>query len=588
MALTVGQVMGKFKIVKELGSGAMGTVYKAIYVPDGRVVAVKIVNFGLSGNESALQRFEREANILKQLKHPNIVRLFASGRYKGTPFIAMEFIEGESLDHVLLRRVRFSWEDVVLIGKQVCLALQHAHEKGIIHRDLKPSNLMMLEDGTTKLTDFGIAKDIDVTALTGANATVGTASYMSPEQCRGESITAKSDIYSLGVVLFELVTGRKPFNAESPIEMFSKHDKEAPPRPNWALKGSSTGEIPVWFETTILQMMEKKPDHRPLNAEIIAMGLEEGLRKYYSGQSAAVDAVQARVGERRIQTNVIDETDREAARTLRGAMQKKKIRKKGTPFYAKPWLLVFAIPPILGIMGLVIYLATRPPSADSLYRQAERKMEKQEYLEALYKLNNAEGPILEFLRRYPEHPNAAKVREWRDFAETTDLFERIKHNAGDPKFKKQYFEWQKVDPNYEKLAFEALKAHEYGDLLRADAHWTSAVIVASKSEDQRVAKRLAELRLKQVFDEWNALKEKDPDAFKDEKTYRTGLLKRKLAEAEKLRDDKRVVDLKKLVDATLELYGGEKNAEVKKLIDEIEATFRAKDNKVDEKGDKKK
>ncbi len=137
-------------------------------------------------NPSAVARFEREADILKKLNHPNIVRLYARGKFQGTRYYAMEYVKGESLDHVMARRGRMSWEDVVDLGRQLCDGLQHAHEAGVVHRDLKPSNLMVLADGTLKLTDFGIAKDLDVTALTSANCTVGTASYMSPEQCKGE------------------------------------------------------------------------------------------------------------------------------------------------------------------------------------------------------------------------------------------------------------------------------------------------------------------------------------------------------------------------------------------------------------------
>src|SRR5262249_7514862 len=139
-------------------------------------------------------------------------------------FYAMEYLEGETLADMLERGDRLTWETVISIGQQLCLALQHAHDQGIVHRDLKPSNLMILPDGTLKLTDFGIAKDLDESQLTGTNATVGTASYMSPEQCRGEkTISHKSDLYSLGVVLYELVTGRKPFVAENTMDMFMAH-----------------------------------------------------------------------------------------------------------------------------------------------------------------------------------------------------------------------------------------------------------------------------------------------------------------------------------------------------------------------------
>src|SRR6478736_2398083 len=231
--MLVGQTIGtgpyRFTIEQELGSGAMGTVYRAKFDRDGKIhsVALKIVALGLLGNEGAMARFEREANILKQLKHPHIVRLYATGAYRKTPFIAMEFIDGEALDRVLARRGRLGWEEVVAYGKQLCEALQYAHEKGIIHRDLKPSNLMITREGILKLTDFGIAKDTDVTALTGQNSTIGTAAYMSPEQCRGDrNLSAKSDLYSLGVVLYELITGQKPFTAETTVEMFLKHVNE--------------------------------------------------------------------------------------------------------------------------------------------------------------------------------------------------------------------------------------------------------------------------------------------------------------------------------------------------------------------------
>src|SRR5438067_4055048 len=162
-----GEQIGPFLVEQELGSGAMGTVYRAHYTEKGReqVVAIKIIALNLLGNETAVRRFIHEAEILKRLKHPNIVRLFGVGKYKKTPYFAMEYVEGESLDRVLERRDRFTWEEVVSLGRQVCAALEHAHAQGIVHRDLKPSNLMMLPDGTVKLTDFCIAKDQDLTAL---------------------------------------------------------------------------------------------------------------------------------------------------------------------------------------------------------------------------------------------------------------------------------------------------------------------------------------------------------------------------------------------------------------------------------------
>src|SRR5262245_24066671 len=231
--LQPGEQIGPFVVEKEIGAGAMGTAYRGNYPKTGQKIALKIMLPGAAENKNTADRFRREIDILKQLVHPNIVRILGDGKHNGQRFYAMEFIQGESLDRVLARRGRLSWEEVVQYGQQLCSALQHAHEKGVIHRDLKPSNLMLLSDGTLKLTDFGIAKDLDVTQLTEANCTVGTASYMSPEQCRGERIlTAKSDLYSLGIVFYELLTGRKPFQADNVMDMFMCHVKGSFERPS--------------------------------------------------------------------------------------------------------------------------------------------------------------------------------------------------------------------------------------------------------------------------------------------------------------------------------------------------------------------
>src|SRR5882724_3066913 len=183
--MLVGKELGPYTVDKELGSGAMGTVYRGKHKTSGERVAVKLMSPSLGSSDQARLRFIRELDILKQLNHPNIVKYKGSGRYHGSPFYIMEYVEGESLDHILHRRTRLPWQEVIELGIHLCAGLQHAHDKGIIHRDLKPSNLMILKDGVAKLTDFGIAKDTDVTALTAANSTVGTAAYMSPEQCRG-------------------------------------------------------------------------------------------------------------------------------------------------------------------------------------------------------------------------------------------------------------------------------------------------------------------------------------------------------------------------------------------------------------------
>lgn len=400
--MIVGTKVGPFTVQKELGSGAMGTVYLAKHNETGQRVAMKVVAASLGNSKTAQARFQREADILKQLKHRNIVRLVGVGKLRGSPFYAMEFVEGESMDHLLARRKRLSWEETIELGQQLCAALQHAHDNGIVHRDLKPSNLMLLPDGTLKLMDFGIAKDLDVTQITATNSTVGTAAYMSPEQCRGaKEITSKSDLYSLGVVLYEFLTGKKPFHAESVMEMFVKHTKATPERPSRRVL-----DIPIWLDTVICQLMEKDPDKRPYSAAIVAKTLAEVRDKAHTQESAGVVAAKSGKVDRSGTQSTLDATDLDAARTLLG--KKKKKKKDNLPVYQKKWFQALCGVAALFIIACIFYRAfIWVPAPEDLFAQAEQ-----------LRLTDAkaarEGPIQLFLDTYPTHENAPFVQIWAD------------------------------------------------------------------------------------------------------------------------------------------------------------------------------
>ena len=412
--MLIGQSIGPFQIEKELGSGAMGTVYRATYTKTGRAVAIKVIAAGLGDNERVQQRFEREADILKQLKHPNIVRLLASGKYHRSPFYAMEYIDGEPLDQILQRRGKLSWQEVVELGKQVCAALQHAHEAGIIHRDLKPSNLMFDRNKVLKLTDFGIAKDTDVTGLTSANSTVGTAAYMSPEQCRGErNLTPKSDLYSLGVLFYELLTGRKPFLAESAMDMFIQHVQGDFDRP-----AEHVMDIPVWLDTLVCQLMEKKPDNRPLNAHTVAQALDDVKTKVEALKSAGEDAV-ARLA--RTPSGKIAKEERELAESIASV---KKKRKKKPESSAEPGDRAKLLAAggltlvLLMLVGIVIY-ALQPAGPGELLERADKLIKQGDELFAQGdpgcrdKWDDAEEKFLnKLVNKYPEAEEvpAAKAR----------------------------------------------------------------------------------------------------------------------------------------------------------------------------------
>lgn len=404
--MLIGQTIGsgdhRFEIQRELGSGAMGTVYRAAFHNKGEVedVALKVVALGLLGNEGAMARFDRESSILKQLKHKHIVRLRATGTWRKTPFIAMEFVDGEALDRILARRGKLGWEEVVTYARQLCDALQYAHEKGIIHRDLKPSNLMIAADGTLKLTDFGIAKDTDVTALTGANSTIGTAAYMSPEQCKGDrNLTHKSDLYSLGIVLFELLVGRKPFTAETTVDMFLKHVNEPPPR-----IGKIVPDLPQKLESLILQLLEKDKENRPTDAAWVGRMLAEVEEDLFARKSAGLNVATSRKVDRRDDGRSFTDADRDAARALKGL--KKKKRKKGPemPWHQKKWAKAAGLSSLLLAIVVVVFLALRPPSAEKLIAAMDAAGTESAKLEAAEK----------YLRHYGEDPGeptdrAAKI-----------------------------------------------------------------------------------------------------------------------------------------------------------------------------------
>jgi len=457
--MQVGETVGPFTVEKELGSGAMGTVYKAKFAKAEGVivpVAIKIISMGLLGNEGAIARFDREAAILKQLRHPHIVRLLAVGKYRKTPFIAMEYVEGESLDKSLARRQSLAWEDVVQYGKQLCDALQHAHDKGIVHRDLKPSNLMVTREGVLKLTDFGIAKDTDVTALTGANSTIGTAAYMSPEQCRGDkTLGPKSDLYSLGVCLYELLTGKKPFVGESTIDVFMKHVGETPVRPR-----KLAPEMPIWLDNLVMFLLEKDKANRPIDAATVGRMLAEIEEKVQAQQSVGAEVANARRADRPVGAAPLSAADKDAAKSLRGGERKKKRRK------ARPKVWVRAVPIALGLLvlvGVAGYLAFgnvfRPETAESALAKAEAAPAGESRIEAVTAFLAAHGA--------KGGPAVEKARE---------LFVREQEVIAEAGLLNRHRRAIKLAEGYDAegypLAMQAIDAEAGGELTRAAELWS--------------------------------------------------------------------------------------------------------------------
>jgi serine/threonine protein kinase len=262
-----------FQLREQLGAGTVGVVYRAESPQIGFPVAVKLLHPSLAGDEPMVRRFEREVHVLERLDHPHIVRHFGGGKMDGQYFYAMELLDHGTLKERLRQEGALPWQQVAAYGAQIASALQHAHNHGVIHRDVKPSNLFFADDGRLVLGDFGIALDVEEADRREAGTTVGTYSYMSPEQIRGdESITGSADIYSLGCVLYEMLTGRPPFAGATPARVWDQHLETAP-------RGIVEQRVncPLWLERLVLQMLAKSPRDRPFNARTVQGILRQHL-----------------------------------------------------------------------------------------------------------------------------------------------------------------------------------------------------------------------------------------------------------------------------------------------------------------------
>ncbi len=286
----------RYELNHLIARGGMAEVYRAHDRLLDRPVALKVLFPELSVDRSFVERFRREAQAAANLSHPDIVPVFDWGEDTGTYFIVMEFIDGRPLSSILKTAGPLSAERAADIGSHVAAALGYAHRHGVIHRDVKPGNVLITDEGQVKVTDFGIARAINTEeSLTQTGAVMGTATYFSPEQAEGIGVDARSDIYSLGVVLFEMVTGRAPFLGDTPVAVASKHVRDSPPAPR-----EINPSVPPTFEAIILKSMAKDPAHRYGTAE----ELRADLLRYNEGRSvlamsdttamlAAVGATQA-------------------------------------------------------------------------------------------------------------------------------------------------------------------------------------------------------------------------------------------------------------------------------------------------------
>ena len=258
----VGQVFDKrYRILKVIGIGGMAVVFEAMDMLMRRNVAVKMLKDDINNDAQSVKRFINESKAVAMLSHPNIVNIYDVSVKDDRKYIVMELVDGITLKNYILKKGLLSFHEVISITEQILMALEHAHSKGIVHRDIKPQNIMILKNGVVKVADFGIAKLPNAETVTMTDKAIGTVFYISPEQASGKKIDRRSDIYSLGVTMYEMATGKLPFVADSPVSVAIMQVKNTPRPPR-----EINPNIPVGLEQIILGAMEKNPDNRFQNA----------------------------------------------------------------------------------------------------------------------------------------------------------------------------------------------------------------------------------------------------------------------------------------------------------------------------------
>ena len=261
---------GRYELLELIGVGGMADIYRARDVQEDRIVAVKILKTEFAGSEEFLRRFRNESKAIALLSHPNIVKIYDVGFTDKVQFIVMEYVDGITLTDYIEQQGVLKWRDAVHFTVQVLRALQHAHDRGIVHRDVKSSNIMLLRDGTIKVMDFGIARFNRENNKTMSEKTIGSVHYISPEQARGDITDERSDIYSVGVALYEMLTGKKPFDGDTPVAIALKHMQSNPKRPT-----EINETIPEGLEQIVLRAMQKEPQARYQTAGEMISDLED-------------------------------------------------------------------------------------------------------------------------------------------------------------------------------------------------------------------------------------------------------------------------------------------------------------------------
>jgi serine/threonine protein kinase len=402
----IGDRLGKWIIFKELGRGGMGRVYLANEELGGRQAALKVLAAELAQESGFLQRFQREIETLAQLEHPNIVRFYESGFENGLYFYAMEYVDGPSLEDDLERTDRLPWKEVLDIALQVCPALKHVHDHGVIHRDLKPANILRTSAGAVKLTDFGIAKVFAQGHLTATGGIIGTADYLSPEQAAGKPVSKRSDLYSLGAVLYTLLTGRPPFVGESFLDLLHKHRYAQFDPPKQIVR-----ELPYEMDEIVCQLLEKDPANRPPDCLVLSRRLEaiRGKLERKSNPTRDMGADAGTVAENT--SDGVEFEDAPGPATLMSRLMRQELERQSrgsslAQFFNR-WFVV--LPMFLLVSGVLVWTFW-PPGPETLFERGALLMQSPDAEDWERAWRESLGPLE---REYPDHAHKTDVAQFR-------------------------------------------------------------------------------------------------------------------------------------------------------------------------------
>lgn len=393
----VGQILGnRYELVEKIGEGGMALVYRAKCKLLNRFVAVKILRSEFINDEEFLKRFRIEAQAAASLSHPNIVSIYDVGHEDDIHYIVMEYVNGATLKEYIDEKGALDWREAVNIASKISLAIEHAHKNHIIHRDIKPHNILFTKDGMLKVTDFGIARAVSSSTITMAGSTIGSVHYFSPEQARGGFTDEKSDLYSLGIVLFELLTGKLPFDGESPVAVAIKHIQDEPSEPV-----SIKGDIPAGVNSIVMRAIQKDQSLRYQSASELLQDLykvliepDSGFTKIKTSEDSPTVRIPS-IGKKELAL------ERETSKKAGGEVVHKKKDKKTTILAVITSILVIAIMGAFAVKGL-------GPVVYSMFSKPEdfvvEDYKNQNYYEVKGKLSQFDVQALEIRKNHDEIP----------------------------------------------------------------------------------------------------------------------------------------------------------------------------------------